>query len=42
MSCGISLNIRPSFSTARQDVKSNLYFTSLTICQGKELVLFPL
>lgn len=42
MSCGISFSIRASLSTAQQDMKSNLYFTSLTICQCKELVLFPL
>lgn len=41
-SCGTSLNIRPSLSTAQQDMKSNLYFISLIICQCKEFVLFPL
>lgn len=42
MSCGIFSNMRPPLSTAQQDMKSNLHFTSLTICQHKELVLSSL
>lgn len=37
MNCGISLKIRPFLSMAQQVMK-----LGLTICQCKELVLFPL